>query len=203
MRAVQGDSAIRRHGPHHVDSLAERSDHSASSGSKSRRSASVVNTPTTHGSVGMTTGLDPAMTLGCGGWGGNITSDNISPKHLLNIKRLAYETTPATSGDGPPGSRRRRHQADPTLPAVSPEVLGGSHRSIPDDAWDSCSAGNAASAPVEPVEPHPADACSLRLRGRCAAGGAGRAQNCARQPDDRDPVGARPRETKNVFVHAR
>jgi acetaldehyde dehydrogenase (acetylating) len=55
----------------------------------------VVNTPTTHGSVGMTTGLDPAMTLGCGGWGGNITSDNISPKHLLNIKRLAYETAPA------------------------------------------------------------------------------------------------------------
>src|SRR3954470_9002781 len=55
----------------------------------------VVNSPTTHGSVGLTTGLDPAMTLGCGGWGGNITSDNISPRHLLNIKRLAYEITPA------------------------------------------------------------------------------------------------------------
>ena len=56
-----------------------------------------VNTPTTHGSIGLTTGLDPAMTLGCGGWGGNITSDNISPKHLLNIKRLAYELRPAVS----------------------------------------------------------------------------------------------------------
>ncbi len=55
----------------------------------------VVNTPTTHGSIGLTTGLDPAMTLGCGGPGGNITSDNISPKHLLNIKRLAYELRPA------------------------------------------------------------------------------------------------------------
>jgi acetaldehyde dehydrogenase (acetylating) len=54
-----------------------------------------VNTPTTHGSIGLTTGLDPAMTLGCGGWGGNITSDNISPRHLLNIKRLAYELRPA------------------------------------------------------------------------------------------------------------
>src|SRR6185369_8752881 len=51
----------------------------------------VVNSPTTHGSIGLTTGLDPAMTLGCGGYGGNITSDNISPRHLLNIKRLAYE----------------------------------------------------------------------------------------------------------------
>jgi len=54
-----------------------------------------VNTPTTHGSIGLTTGLDPAMTLGCGGYGGNITSDNISPRHLLNIKRLAYEISPA------------------------------------------------------------------------------------------------------------
>jgi acetaldehyde dehydrogenase (acetylating) len=53
-----------------------------------------VNTPTTHGSIGLTTGLDPAMTLGCGGWGGNITSDNISPKHLLNLKRLAYGIRP-------------------------------------------------------------------------------------------------------------
>ncbi len=54
-----------------------------------------VNTPTTHGSIGLTTGLDPAMTLGCGGFGGNITSDNISPKHLLNITRRAYELRPA------------------------------------------------------------------------------------------------------------
>src|SRR3954470_5752572 len=56
-----------------------------------------VNTPTTLGSIGLTTGLDPAMTLGCGGYGGNITSDNISPRHLLNIKRLAYEITPTVS----------------------------------------------------------------------------------------------------------
>jgi hypothetical protein len=56
-----------------------------------------VNTPTTHGSIGLTTGLDPAMTLGCGGPGGNITSDNISPRHLLNLKRLAYEVRPAVA----------------------------------------------------------------------------------------------------------
>jgi acetaldehyde dehydrogenase (acetylating) len=56
----------------------------------------VVNTPTTLGAIGMTTGLDPSMTLGCGGHGGNITSDNITPRHLLNIKRLAYEVRPVT-----------------------------------------------------------------------------------------------------------
>ena len=57
----------------------------------------VVNTPTTHGSIGLTTGLDPAMMLGCGGHGGNITSDNISPLHLLNIKRVAHELRPAAA----------------------------------------------------------------------------------------------------------
>jgi acetaldehyde dehydrogenase (acetylating) len=56
-----------------------------------------VNTPATLGAIGLTTGLDPAMTLGCGGFGGNITSDNISPRHLLNIKRLAYEIRPYRS----------------------------------------------------------------------------------------------------------
>ena len=57
----------------------------------------VVNTPTTHGSIGLTTGLDPALTLGCGGLGGNITSDNISPRHLLNVKRLAHGLRPAST----------------------------------------------------------------------------------------------------------
>jgi acetaldehyde dehydrogenase (acetylating) len=57
----------------------------------------IVNSPSTHGSTGLSTGLDPAMTLGCGGYGGNITSDNITPRHLLNIKRLAYEITPVVS----------------------------------------------------------------------------------------------------------
>ncbi len=71
----------------------------------------VVNTPTTLGSIGLTTGLDPSMTLGCGGYGGNITSDNISPRHLLNIKRLAYETSPPHPGapwNRRPGRRCRR-----------------------------------------------------------------------------------------------
>lgn len=54
----------------------------------------LVNTPSTHGAVGYTTNLAPSLTLGCGTTGGNITSDNITPMHLINIKRLAYETRP-------------------------------------------------------------------------------------------------------------
>jgi acetaldehyde dehydrogenase (acetylating) len=76
-----------------------------------------VNTPTTHGSIGLTTGLDPAMTLGCGGWGGNITSDNISPKHLLNIKRLAYEIRPAHSRASTPASSDDARPAQPMAAA--------------------------------------------------------------------------------------
>lgn len=51
----------------------------------------VANSPSSYGSVGYTTRLFPSMSLGCGTPGNNITSDNISPMHLLNIKRLAYE----------------------------------------------------------------------------------------------------------------
>ena len=93
----------------------------------------VVNTPTTHGSIGLTTGLDPAMTLGCGGWGGNITSDNISPRHLLNIKRLAYETNPAVvrpsfapagATEGKPANSASGGPSLPKPPAP-PAVPGG------------------------------------------------------------------------------
>jgi acetaldehyde dehydrogenase (acetylating) len=49
-----------------------------------------VNTPAALGAVGYTTNLFPSMTLGCGAFGGNITSDNISPLHLINLKRVAF-----------------------------------------------------------------------------------------------------------------
>ncbi len=55
----------------------------------------VVNSPSPLGSIGATTNLFPAMTLGCGAVGGNSTSDNIGPQHLLNLKRIAYEMRPA------------------------------------------------------------------------------------------------------------
>ncbi len=52
----------------------------------------LVNTMGTLGAVGMTTGVMPSMTLGPGGIGGAITGDNITTQHLMNVKRLAYET---------------------------------------------------------------------------------------------------------------
>jgi acetaldehyde dehydrogenase (acetylating) len=81
-----------------------------------------VNTPTTHGSIGLTTGLDPAMTLGCGGWGGNITSDNISPRHLLNVKRLAYEVRPAAPSAAMRGDASFSAQTPAPVQAAAPAL---------------------------------------------------------------------------------
>jgi acetaldehyde dehydrogenase (acetylating) len=50
----------------------------------------IVNTMGTHGAIGLSTDLPPAMTLGCGVMGGNITSDNITPLHLLDVRRVAF-----------------------------------------------------------------------------------------------------------------
>lgn len=50
----------------------------------------LVNTPGALGGVGATTGLAPALTLGCGAVGGSATSDNITPMNLINIRRVAY-----------------------------------------------------------------------------------------------------------------
>jgi acetaldehyde dehydrogenase/alcohol dehydrogenase len=38
----------------------------------------------------MTTGLPNSMTLGCGTFGGNSTTENVTYRHLLNIKRIAH-----------------------------------------------------------------------------------------------------------------
>jgi hypothetical protein len=50
----------------------------------------VVNGPTSQGAVGYSTNLMPSMSLGCGPQAGNITSDNISARHMINVKRAAF-----------------------------------------------------------------------------------------------------------------
>lgn len=53
----------------------------------------MVNTMSTLGAIGLTTGLMPSLTLGAGGVGGSITGDNITTYHLFNVKRLAFESS--------------------------------------------------------------------------------------------------------------
>lgn len=50
----------------------------------------MVNTGSAQGGTGASTGLLPSFTLGCGTWGGSSVSENVSPMHLINIKKVAY-----------------------------------------------------------------------------------------------------------------
>ncbi len=50
----------------------------------------LVNTPSSLGAVGVSTNLDPSLTLGCGPVGGSSTTDNVGVKHLFNIRYVAY-----------------------------------------------------------------------------------------------------------------
>ena len=51
----------------------------------------LINTPSTQGGIGdlYNFKMAPSLTLGCGSWGGNSVSENVGPKHLLNIKSVA------------------------------------------------------------------------------------------------------------------
>lgn len=72
----------------------------------------LVNTMGTLGAIGLTTGVMPSLTLGSGGIGGAITGDNVTAYHLMNIKRLAYETALPTQAALLPGSPLSGPKAD-------------------------------------------------------------------------------------------
>ena len=71
----------------------------------------LVNTPAALGGIGATTGLFPALTLGCGAVGGSSSSNNISPMDLINIRRVAWNT------EEPPA------KSAPEIARVSPELV--------------------------------------------------------------------------------
>lgn len=58
----------------------------------------IANSPSSLGAVGFTTALAPSLTLGVGTWGGSIISENVTAKHLMNIKTLAFEVNPVNKG---------------------------------------------------------------------------------------------------------
>jgi hypothetical protein len=110
-----------------------------------------VNTPAALSAVGYTTNLFPAMTLGRGAAGGNITSDNISPLHLINLKRVAYgvrdvaATPPRTTAAAAPATHVTA--ARTTIEQVVDQWLG----------WRSTPAPIAVSTlQAQPAQPPPA-----------------------------------------------
>jgi acetaldehyde dehydrogenase (acetylating) len=80
----------------------------------------LVNTPAPHGSIGITTNVFPAMTLGCGAVAGNITSDNVGPQNLINVKRLAYVARQPQEAFEMPIDYNAAPGATPGAPASGP-----------------------------------------------------------------------------------
>jgi acetaldehyde dehydrogenase (acetylating) len=72
----------------------------------------LVNTMGTLGAIGLTAGVMPSLTLGSGGVGGAITGDNVSAYHLINIKRLAYETMAPPAEAFLPGEKSANASAE-------------------------------------------------------------------------------------------
>jgi acyl-CoA reductase-like NAD-dependent aldehyde dehydrogenase len=106
----------------------------------------VINGPTSEGAVGYSTGLLPSMSLGCGPQAGNITSDNISARHLVNLKRAAFPLkdweeryardharAAAFTGDRAP--RGSGFPGDPALAAAAPLPSSSAFAAEPGASW--------------------------------------------------------------------
>lgn len=59
----------------------------------------VVNQPTIDAGGSPANGLNPTVSLGCGSWGNNIISENLTYTHLINISRIAVPITPKHDGN--------------------------------------------------------------------------------------------------------
>lgn len=104
----------------------------------------LVNTGSAQGGTGASTGLMPSFTLGCGTWGGSSVSENVTPMHLVNIKRVAYGLKDCAT----------LASSDPTfnVPQVSggctiPPQAGGC--TIPPQTGGGCCAGPGAFSPAQ------------------------------------------------------
>jgi acetaldehyde dehydrogenase (acetylating) len=87
----------------------------------------IANSQSSMGATGYTTGLAPSMSLGCGAYAGNITSDNITPMHLINVKRLAYELPrEGRSAPAPAASAPAAPDLKSQVAAFVAERVGGS-----------------------------------------------------------------------------
>jgi acetaldehyde dehydrogenase/alcohol dehydrogenase len=79
----QGHTSVLYINPVHLDDIAYFKN-------TVKTSRVLINTPSSQGAIGdlYNFKLDPSLTLGCGTWGGNTVSENVTPHHLLNIKTV-------------------------------------------------------------------------------------------------------------------
>lgn len=74
----------------YTDSLKSQ-DRITAFGDRMKTARTLINMPASQGAIGdiYNFRLAPSLTLGCGSWGGNSVSENVGPKHLINIKTVA------------------------------------------------------------------------------------------------------------------
>jgi len=134
-----------------------------------------VNTSAVHGSIGYSTNLFPAMTLGCGAPGGNITSDNIGPQHLMNVKRIAWESRPVEHRTVPAEQRlaglAQSQAAESSASAAATELAPVSRpvATHPSCTGDPAAAGTSAG----PAKLPPVSEIAAEIAGRVFAAAAG------------------------------
>jgi len=118
----------------------------------------LVNTSAPQGSTGITTNVFPSMTLGCGAMAGNVTSDNIGPLHLINIKRVAWHVRDAatafTSAEG-------KAYFQPTEPRPTEPRPSGSGRPFVADAVHGYLASRGIDLAAPPPPPAPAPSAGV------------------------------------------
>lgn len=118
----------------------------------------VVNGPCSQGAVGYSTNLVASFSLGCGPQAGNITSDNISARHLINVKRVAFprrdwadierrdhERVAALTKDGMP--RGSGMSGDPALTGAAPRASSSAFTADAASNWRGNPSVSAADAP--------------------------------------------------------
>jgi len=114
-----------------------------------------VNTSAVHGSIGYSTNLFPAMTLGCGAPGGNITSDNIGPQHLMNVKRIAWESRPVEHRSVPADQRMASTLRAEAAAAVAVAADAGSDSEVRSEAAPAAVPAVTAVPSAEPTKAPP------------------------------------------------
>jgi acetaldehyde dehydrogenase (acetylating) len=150
----------------------------------------VVNSPTTHGAIGFSTALPPSMTLGCGSWGGNVTSDNVSPWHLMDIKRVAFETRAVPSKR--PARAAHQPAASPLQPAPAVAAGGAVSRDEIAKIVDRFLSQRQASQPASPLpvaQPHAYVQQEVDVEPRRAAHSGGAAPHPEAAPTAQAPNG--------------
>ncbi len=93
----------------------------------------LVNTQSALGAVGYTNELLPSLTLGPGTFGGSIISENVSAKHMFNVKRLAFETRPINPPEG--GATKAPAPKPESKPVAAATSKPDAHQAAPRKSW--------------------------------------------------------------------